>query len=277
MKLPLPLRLLALAAIGYLLLMALMYSFQSRLVHLPHVPGRELTATPQDIGLDYETVSLEAEDGVGLHGWFLPADDARGTLLFFHGNAGNISHRLESLRIFHGLGLNTLIIDYRGYGESEGSPSEAGLYQDGSAAYHHLTEDRGIAPEAIISFGRSLGAAVAARTAAQYPVAGLIVESGFTSVPDLGAEIYPFLPVRQLSRLHYDTQAFVQTTDVPVLVIHSEDDDIIPYHHGQSLYQAAGDRGSFLKIQGDHNTGFMASGNHYRQGLADFLQSVLAK
>ncbi|SCZ59344.1 alpha/beta hydrolase [Thiohalomonas denitrificans] len=270
-------RLLIVAAIGYLALVVLMYLLQSRLVHLPHIPGRTLVTTPATLGLEYDSVELVTEDRIRLHGWFVPAEKARGTLLFFHGNAGNISHRLDSLQLFRQLGLNSFIIDYRGYGNSEGRPSEHGLYRDAEAAYHYLVESRDIPPERIVLFGRSLGAAVAARTARYYPAAGLIVESGFISAPELGADHYPFLPVRLLSRLQYDTRAHLVQSKVPVLVVHSRDDEIIPYRHGLALHSAAGERARLLTITGDHNTGFLRSGERYRQGLAAFLYEVLSE
>ena len=252
-----------------------MWAMQSRMIHLPHVPGRSLDTTPEAIGLEYESVDVTTEDGVAIHGWFVPAGADRGTVLFFHGNAGNISHRLESIEIFHDLGLNTFIIDYRGYGQSEGSPSEEGLYLDGEAAYRHLNEERGIAPERIVVFGRSLGGAVASRTAAEFSVGALIMESSFTSAPSLGADVYPFLPVRLLARFEYPAEDYIQQVEAPVLVIHSQEDDIIPYHHGEALHLAAGPEAELLTIQGDHNTGFMVSGDMYTQGLDDFLSRHL--
>jgi uncharacterized protein len=266
------LRVLGLLCVGYVGLAALMFFSQSRLVHLPGVPGRTLVATPAQIGLAYEDVSFNTEDGVTLHGWFVPAEDARATLLFFHGNAGNISHRLDSLRIFHELGLATFIFDYRGYGRSEGRPSERGLRADARAAWAHLSEDRRIEPARIIAFGRSLGGAVAACLAAERPLGAVILESSFTSVPDLGAELYPWLPVRWLARLQYDTRACVAQVDVPVLIVHSPHDDIIPFRHGEALAAAAG--AELLRIRGDHNTGFLRSADIYRGGLGRFLSSL---
>ncbi len=269
-------RILALLAGGYLVIVGFMYLGQEQMLYLPGVPGRDLVSTPEDIGLEYDSVEIMTEDGVRLHGWHVHADDPRATVLFFHGNAGNISHRLDSLRIFHELDMDVLIIDYRGYGQSEGSPSEEGLYRDAEAAWRYLTRERGVEPERIIAFGRSLGGAVAARTAAHLPVGGLILESTFTSVPDLGAKLYPWLPVRWLSRLDYDARAFVEATEVPVLVIHSVDDEIVPYEQGRVLYQTAGERGSFLEIRGDHNTGFLRSRERYMEGMERFLESLTA-
>ncbi|NJN46154.1 MAG: alpha/beta hydrolase [Candidatus Competibacteraceae bacterium] len=244
------------------------------MLHIPNVPGRELVATPAAAGLAYQDVTLITADHLRLHGWFVPAAQAGRTVLFFHGNAGNISHRLESLQIFHRLGLATLIIDYRGYGRSEGSPAEAGLYQDAEAAWHYLTEHRGIPAQEIVVFGRSLGGAVAAWLAAHHAVGALIVESSFTSVPDRAAELYPWLPVRLLSRMNYDTRTNLQQVTCPVLIIHSPDDEIIPFQHGKRLLEAASEPKQWLVISGDHNSGFLHSGKHYENGIRDFLHSL---
>lgn len=259
----------------YLGCMLLLYSQQSGMIHQPDNPGRELIATPTSIGADWEEVRLTTSDGVSLHGWYLPAPgEASYTLLFFHGNAGNISHRLDSLALFRELGAATLIIDYRGYGQSEGEPAEEGLYRDAEAAWDYLVAQRGIPPERVVAFGRSLGGAMAARIAAEHPVGGLILESAFRSLPDLGAERYPIFPVRWLARFNYPTQQFLTRTDAPVLVIHSRDDEIIPYQHGRALYDTATGPKRFLEIEGGHNTGFMDSRERYKAGLSDFLASL---
>lgn len=257
---------------GYLLLVSLAWAFQG---HLIHFPSQSLVSSPEDAGLRYQDVTIVTEDDERLHAWFVPAVESRGVLLFFHGNAGNISHRLESLRIFHRLQLDVLILDYRGYGRSTGSPSEQGLYRDGQAAWRYLTELRGMDPAEIVLFGRSLGAAVGANLAARQPAAGLIVESGFTSVADLGADLYPFLPVRLLARYRYPIAEDLAQVTGPVLVIHSREDEIIPFEHGQALYAAASEPKELLEIQGTHNTGFLTSGDQYIQGLEAFLNQVL--
>ena len=268
------LRLLLMLALAYGALLLLLFLFQPRLLFLPGVPGRTLVATPQDIGLDYREVEFDAEDGKTLHGWWLPHATPRATLLFQHGNAGNISHRLDSLRIFHDLGLSVFIYDYRGYGRSSGSPSEAGLYRDARAAWAWLIEDEGIEPGSIVLFGRSMGGAVASRLATEVDAAGLIVESTFTSVPDIGAELYWWLPVRLLARLEFNAAESIAQAGMPVLVVHSREDEIIPFEHGQRLTEAAGDRGTLLEIRGDHNTGFFYSGELYRNGLDRFISSL---
>lgn len=251
----------------------LLFLFQGRMVYLPNIPGRELSATPERLGLDYESVSITTEDGIELHGWFIPAGQSRGTLLFFHGNAGNISHRLDSLAIFNRLGLDTLIFDYRGYGRSEGVPSEQGLYKDAEAALGYLTRQRGLARQDIVYFGRSLGGAVAAWLAARQPPGALILESTFTSAPDMAAELYPWYPSRLLTRMDYNALANIRKVNSPVLIIHSREDEIVPFSHGQRLFDAAHQPRQLLEIQGGHNTGFVISRDRYESGIDAFLNA----
>lgn len=262
-----------LLALSYAALVALLWFKQESMLFLPGIPSRQLDATPADIGLDYEQLRLTTADGEQLDAWFVPADPERAVLLFFHGNAGNISHRLDSLRIFHELGLSVLIFDYRGYGRSTGRPSEQGTYADARAAWHYLAEQRGVPAERIVLFGRSLGGAVAIRLATEHEPAGLIVESTFRSVPALAAEIYGFLPVRTLARLEFPAERLIGSVRAPVLVVHSTEDEIIPFSHGEALHAAA-PAGDLLALRGDHNTGFMLSSDRYIEGLETFLQDL---
>lgn len=259
---------------AYALLVAMLWMRQGSMLFLPSLPSRALTATPAAVGLDYEPVDIRTDDGESLHGWFVPAQEARAVVLFFHGNAGNISHRLDSLRIFNSLGLSVLIFDYRGYGLSSGRPSEQGTYRDAQAAWRHLVDARGFSPARIILFGRSLGGAVATWLAVQQPAAALIVESAFRSVPDLAAEIYWFLPVRRLARIEYPVERLIGAVSAPVLIVHSRDDEIIPFSHAEALDAAAGERSRLLVIGGDHNTGFLRDEAHYRAGLDAFIAGV---
>ncbi|MFQ5934904.1 MAG: alpha/beta hydrolase [Acidiferrobacterales bacterium] len=258
-------------AAAYVAFGALLYFYQGSFVYYP---DRQLVATPKQFGLEYEPVSFRTQDGVALSGWYLPAGDERGVLLFFHGNAGNISHRMLSLQVFNRLGLSTFIFDYRGYGHSEGRPDEPGTYRDGEAAWRYLIEHRNLDPRRIIVFGRSLGAAVASYIASRYPPRALIVESGFTSVPDLATRFYPFMPVRWLSRFEYATKHHLTQVSSPVLIVHSREDDIIPFEHGRALFEAAQHPKQFLEIVGTHNEGFVISGKHYEDGLNQFLSNA---
>ncbi|APX92006.1 alpha/beta hydrolase [Halomonas sp. 1513] len=265
--------LLSLAAI-YVLVVVLMWAFQERLLYLPHA-GREHVATPADRGLAWEDVTLTTEDELALDAWWLPAPEPRGSLLFFHGNAGNISHRLESIAQFQRLGLSVLIIDYRGYGRSEGRPSEEGTALDARAAWQWLQDEAGVAPDETVVFGRSLGAAVAAELAAsleqQTAPAAVILESPFRSVPELAQRLYPFLPARWLARIDYPVESYVTRISAPLLVIHSRDDEVIPYDEGEAVYRAANAPKQLLTISGGHNTGFVDSEADYLEGIDAFL------
>lgn len=267
---------LAFAAVLYVGLALMLYLLQERMVFLPHLPGRALDATPQAIGLDYEDFFIDTADGERLHGWWVPAADARGALLFFHGNAGNISHRLDSIAIFNRLGLDVLIVDYRGYGQSTGNPSEAGTYRDARAAWDWLLA-RSVAPERIVVFGRSLGGAVGAWLAAQADVrpAGLIVESCFTSGADMARRLYPWLPARWITRLKYPVRDYVAAAESPLMVIHSRDDEIIPFDMGRALYDAAPAPRAFFELRGDHNAGFWLSRDRYVPALDTFVAERL--
>jgi fermentation-respiration switch protein FrsA (DUF1100 family) len=267
----------ALAAVLYIGFSLMLYAMQDRLVYLPHMPGRELEATPEALGLAYEDAWITTRDGERLHGWFVPAERPRGTLLFFHGNAGNISHRLQTLLIFNRLGLDVLMVDYRGYGQSSGAPGEHGTYLDARAAWDYLVEERGAAAHRIVLFGRSLGGAVGAWLASREDVspAGLVVESTFSSGLDMGRRLYPVLPVRLITRIDYPVKDYVTATQAPLLVIHSRDDEIIPFDMGRAVFEAATGPKTFLEINGDHNAGFWLSRETYVPALDDFLTEAL--
>ena len=255
----------------YLLLCLYLYFMQEKLLFYPDTGGRDLVDKPSDIGLQFDTVQISTSDNIWLYGWYIPAERSRATLLFFHGNAGNISHRLDSIRIFHDLGLSVLIFDYRGYGRSGGKISEPGTYLDGEAVWNYLVDAKKVDPQQVILFGRSLGGAVAADIAAKHHPGALILESTFTSVPDMAARLYPVFPVRLLARFIYNTRLALQSVTCPVLIIHSPDDEIIPFENGRILYETAGEPKHFLEIRGGHNDGFLVSGSTYTDGLKDFL------
>jgi len=267
--------LIAAAISFYVLLGVLLFFMQERMVFLAHLPGRQLEATPRDAGFDYVDVTVKTADGILLHGWYVYAPNPRGTVLFLHGNAGNISHRLDSIAIFHELGLDTFIIDYRGYGQSEGRPGEEGTYRDAEAAWEHLVTERGEDPARIIVFGRSLGGGVAAWLATRHKVAALVVESSFTSAVDMAAHLYPFMPVRLISRLKYPVADYVARAECPVLIVHSRDDEIIPFAMGKALYEAAPAPKAFIELAGDHNNGFLLSRDRYREKLGKFIADHL--
>jgi len=252
----------------YLAFTAAVWVLQPKLLYFPE---RSHDATPEDAGLSYESVFFKTTDGVKIHGWYVPSAQPRGAVPFCHGNAGNISHRLFFIDLLNRMGMSTLIFDYRGYGWSEGKPTEEGTYRDAEAAWDYLVTDKKFKPGEIVILGRSMGGAIAARTARERKPAALIVESTFTSVKDIGAEVYPFLPVRWLSRYDYDAFGFLKGVACPVLIIHSPQDEIIPIHHGRKLFDAANPPKEFLEIKGSHNEGAVFSGRIYTEGIDSFI------
>ena len=247
-----------------------LYAFQSRLIYMPN---RSIGATPDEVGLSYQDITLTTSDDVRIHGWYLPRPQARATLLFFHGNAGNISHRLESLQIFHRLALNVLIIDYRGYGRSEGKPDEQGTYRDAEAGWAWLVNQQHIAPAQIVIFGRSLGGGIAAWLAARRHPGAVILESTFTSIPELATTLYPYLP-RWLSRFNYANIEQLPSIDSPIWIGHSRDDELIPYTQGKRLYAVANHPKRFFEMNGPHSHGFLITGNPYQESLGEFLDEL---
>lgn len=237
-------------------------------------PDRSIETVPTNWGLNYEDVSFEAGDGTRLHGWFFPLPGKRPTILFCHGNAGNISHRLENVKLLLDYGLQVFIYDYRGYGRSGGRPSEAGLYQDGLAAYDYLVEHKKILPNRIIPFGRSLGAAVAMEIATKRDIRSLIIESAFTSTKDMAKSMFLFQLLSPFLPSHYNNLRKIRAVTVPKLIIHGETDEIIPFSMGQRLYQAANVPKYFFPISGaGHNDTYFVGGKRYFQIFSDFAKN----
>jgi len=258
-------------AIGITGVLALMFFLQSRLVYFP---DGQIVATPADKGYAYEEISFEAADGVRLSAWYVPSQANRGVVLFSHGNGGNISYNLPFVEILHRAGLSTFIYDYRGYGRSQGKPTEEGTYSDIAGAWQYLTENRKVPAGQIILYGQSLGGPIAAKLAAEKSPAALILDSTFTSFVDIAGHHYPFLPVRWLARFDYSTLDHVKKVRCPVLVIHSTDDEIVPFSQGVALYEAAPEPRAFVKLRGGHNDALFLSTEAYRAGLEAFLRKT---
>ena len=219
----------------------------------------------------HENVFFETADDKKLHGWFVPAtsNSLAPVILFLHGNAGNIGHRWEKIRILHDLDVSVFIFDYRGYGQSEGRPSEAGIYKDTDAAYAYLVE-RGIAPERIIVYGESLGGAFAIDLAARKTVKALIVEDTFASVPAMVRKTMPFIPPFVLAT-RLDSLSKIAKVPTPKLIFHSIDDEIVPFEMGKALFDAAAEPKKFVQLRGGHNTAFLDDFETYRSGLMKFI------
>ena len=237
-----------------------------------YCPVQEISNTPDELGMDFEDVAFQTDDGLCLNGWYIPVESSQFTVLFCHGNGGNIMHRLDTINIFYSLGLSCFIFDYRGYGSSEGKTTEEGTYLDVMAAYKWLTEEKKISPDDIIIFGRSLGGSVAAYLAAKVEARALIIESTFTSYVDIGRKFYPYMPVRWFARFSYRTIDYIKDVRCPVMIIHSRNDDIVPFEFGLELYEVANEPKEFVEISGSHNDGFLVSSDIYRKAWTGWLK-----
>jgi fermentation-respiration switch protein FrsA (DUF1100 family) len=257
------------------LLLALFLGFRWYEQESMYYPTREIVRTPAAAGLPFEDVALATPDGETLHGWWVPSGRTEApVVLFFHGNGGNVSHRLEKLAVFRSLGADTLIIDYRGYGRSTGTPSEHGMYSDARAAYEWLTETRRVAPDRIVVYGESLGCAVGVHLAAEARTGGVVVESGFTSVPDIAQKRLPFLPVQWVLKHRFDTLDKVPRIDAPLLILHSREDELFEMSHPERLLAAARPPKRLVELQGGHNDAFLVSADAYHDALAKFLAEI---
>jgi fermentation-respiration switch protein FrsA (DUF1100 family) len=262
---------------GLLAIIALIYAIKAVILYRrqgEHVynPRRDFIGTPADVSLAYEDIHFRAADNTLLHGWYCPGPHDSKVILLFHGNTGNISDCLESLKMFATMGYSSFVFDYRGYGHSEGQPNEQGSYHDADAAWEWLLREKRYAPDDVIVIGRSLGAAIAAHVASHHRAAAIVFESTFTSLPDIAAETHRLVPARLMTRFNYNTLARIPRIHSPILIVHGREDRVIGFHHGERLYAAANDPKAFLEIDGDHATGFINSGHKYIQGLQDFLR-----
>ncbi len=238
-----------------------------------YFPLRAIEATPEGIGLPYEDVSITTQDGIKIAGWFIPAESPRLTIIFCHGNGGNISHRLEKIEIFNKLNLNVLIFDYRGYGLSKGSPSENGLYLDAEAVYDYLVNEKKIFPQKIIAYGESLGGAVAVDMAGRHDLAGIIIEGGFTSVKDVAKKYLPFIPAF-VYKSRFDSLEKIKDIKSPKLIFHSVDDEIIPFTLGEKLFHGAAAPKKFARINGGHNDAFLVSQDVFVKEIDEFVSRL---
>lgn len=258
---------------GYAAMVLLLYLLQDRLLFFP---TRDVFATPMQRSLRYEDVAIVTSDKIHLHGWWVPSPSPRATILFLHGNGGNVAHTIEAIESFARIGFNVLSFDYRGYGRSDGAPDGDGLVEDAEAAWRYLTTARGIDPANIIVVGRSLGGGLASLLAVRHHPAGLVLESTYSSIPDRAAEQFPFLPARHLVRVKYDNRRNLASVRCPVLIVHSKDDEIIPFHHATRLFDAAHESRELVAIAHGHNDGFALSGGAYVDAIDRFATRCAA-
>jgi pimeloyl-ACP methyl ester carboxylesterase len=264
--------------VAYLILVLLIRAMEPRLVYAPGA-GRHLTAPPPALGLAPETVRFKAEDGVTLSAWVIrpPADTPDPFwVLICHGNAGNLSEggRAEHYAGLRALGLGIFAFDYRGYGESDGSPDERGVYLDAAAAYRQLRDSLDVAPGRIVLFGHSLGSAVAVELATRVPAAGLILDGALFSAVARGQEIYPWLPVRLIARNRFESDRKIGRLTLPKLFLHARADDVVPIEHGRRLFALAREPKRFVELAGGHGDAFLADSATYYGAIGTFLETL---
>jgi pimeloyl-ACP methyl ester carboxylesterase len=239
-------------------------------------PDRIMGATGAELGRPFEDVTFKASDGTKLTGWFFPSNtnSSRSHLavLLCHGNAGNISSRLDMCAALLETGVNVFVFDYRGFGLSEGRPSEEGTYLDAQAAHQWLQQKR-FRGDHIIAFGESLGGGIASELALREPLGGLVLQSTFSCMTDIGTELFPWLPVRWLSTIKYDTYSKLPRLNIPVLVMHSREDELVRFHHSQKNFAAANEPKLFWEIKGEHNAPLTAR-QDFIKGMEKFLEMV---
>ncbi len=257
----------------YILLAAAVYFYQKRLIH---VPFTKYVETPIDREIPFEPVVLQpSSENATLNGWLVEVPNSDYTVLLFGGNAGNMSYMIDTIEMFYQLGHTVFVYDYRGYGASKGKLSERAMYNDVRLAWNFLTETRQTSPNNIVLFGRSLGTAMASWAATEFDPAALIMESGFTSLADMGKIYYRWLPTNFMLRFRYDNLSRIPRVRCPTLFIHSPEDELIPYTHAERLYAATTSEKSFLTISGDHNYGYLNSGETYTTGIEEFLNQYV--
>lgn len=252
----------------YIIICGYLYFFQNRLLFYP---THDIAVTPDQAGMAYEDQFFELTNDDKMHGWFIPGDSDKPTVLFLHGNGGNVGHRIEHLQFLHSLGVSTLIIDYRGYGRSTGAPSEQNFYEDANVAYRWLVESKKVPAGRIFLFGESIGGAVAIELATKYPCAGLIIESSFTSIREMARHAFPFVPTGILLRSDFNSIDKLSKISYPILISHSPADDIIPFQFGQRLFEAAKPPKQFVELHGGHNDRGYLAAPAYIDAVSSFL------
>ena len=263
-------------AAAYVLLVGITMFFEERLIF---VPSRYPSGDWHPVGIQCEDVALTTQDGVRLHGWYCSVLHPRCVFLMFHGNAGNITHRVDRITTWQRLlNVSVFVFDYRGYGRSAGDPNEPGVYSDARAAYRWLTVDKGIAPDDVVFFGESLGAAVALQLATEVPLRALIFESPFTSAVEMGQRAFPWLPVRWIMRNRFASIEKVGRYHGPLLIVHGTHDTLIPFAMGQALFARANEPKRFYPVVGaDHNDVALTGGRLYMQAIDSFLREMAGK
>jgi fermentation-respiration switch protein FrsA (DUF1100 family) len=257
--------------VAYILIGLLLYFAQPFLLYFP---SKKIFSTPAEIDLKFEQVSLVTSDNVRISAWFIPAEKAEYTVIYCHGNGGNLSYYLNVVAFLNGLNLNCLAFDYRGYGDSSGRQTEQGTYLDAEAAYNWVVKEKNISPDKIIIFGWSLGGAIAAHLAAKVDCAALVLDSAFTNYADIAQKHFFFLPIKLFAKYNYNTFDYIKNIRCPVMIIHSRDDEVAPFRFGEKLFEAAKEPKKFVETAGRHNDAFAENFGVYKKAWQEFLQSI---
>jgi uncharacterized protein len=270
----LALHLILILTIGYLSIVLFFAILQNRLIYYPV----RLLPSPDSIGIRWvKEIFFQTKDGVKLCGWFLVPPEGAPCLLHFNGNAGNIAGRGHLLEMARSNGWGLLLFDYRGYGKSEGTPRESGLYLDAQSAWDWLNLQKGITSQKLILWGESLGCSMALDLASKQPSAGLVLEAPFTSLMELSKELYPWLPVSLFLRSRFNNQEKIKQVQAPILIIHGRQDEIVPFQHGKILFESAPGPKYFLALNSSHNDIFDSGGYVYQEEIRKFVKNCLAE
>ncbi len=261
-------------AVGYLAILGFMYLFQNKLLFMP---SSAILQTPQEAGLTAEDLWITTEDGVRIHAWHYPNESAELVVIVSHGNAGNISGRIGIAETLLISGAAVVMYDYRGYGQSEGNPTEAGLYKDIEAVVHHLINENGYNENDMVMYGRSLGGAVAAYAATKFDLRGLVLGSAFQNLRSMIRDVYPFVPA-MLAKYDFPTDEYLKQTDgLPIMIMHSRDDEIVSYRQGRALYDMINQPKMFVELRGGHNDNFFTSRDIVYQSWSAYIRGLCSR
>ena len=239
-----------------------------------YFPASYIEFTPSDFNLAYDDVYFLTSDGFKLNGWFIKASKPIATILFCHGNAGNISHRIEFIKMFNEAGFDVFIFDYRGYGKSEGTPSEKGLYIDALASYKYLVDEKKVSPDSIVVYGESIGGNVAIDLASKVKAGSLISYASFTSAIDMGKRLFPFIPrcfLKLIASVKFDAGSKIKNIQIPKLIMHSKDDEIVPFALGEKLFKDASPPKEFYTMEGGHNEAIFIDPEGFTNKIKEFV------
>ena len=248
--------------------LASLYIWQDKLIFFP---SKEIIETPKDYNLPYKDLYFSLDSQTKIHAWLIENPKAKSVIILCHGNAGNIANRLHLIYHIYQMNFSILIFDYPGFGKSTGKVNEESSYQAAQKSWDYLVEEKKVKSNHIIIWGRSIGGAIAAHLAKNKQAEALILESSFTSLLSIAKKQFPVFPIKQIARYSYDTSKIIAEIKIPTLIIHSKEDEIIPFTHGEELYKKANEPKQFLEIKGSHNEGWFISRKKYFKEIKEFI------